>query len=570
MHAQEPVDTTRAPHEIVVEAEAPKLDPGQTSAAVTVIEVDERLPASADLASVVDSASGVVVRRLGGLGDYSAVSVRGSSFRQVQVFLDGVPLNPHGGAAVNLAELPLAAFERVEVYRGNAPVEFGAAPVGGVVNLVSSAEGLPTGGSVASGAHQTARMTGQTSQPFTVGAMPGDVMAFAELFGTQGNYRFFSNNGTIYEVFDDERRLRANNDKSQLSAHLRARVGERHTATLSNAWLSRQEGVPGHLNSPTESVRLGTWRNLSTLRLQQRPGVWSLSERVWLHHRHESFNDREGEVGVGRQWDRYATSSVGALAHAAWAGNALVVPSVTVSARRDGYVQTDRMLDRVADPRVRYVASASASADVWLLDERLRLTPVGQVDVLDNRLLGKVPFAETAIAPDGRDVQVVGSPRLGVLFRPVSGLALKANGGRFFRPPDFAELFGDRGGIVGNTDLLPEVGWQADVGVRGQAAAGPVDAVVELTHFQSHVKDQIIFVQNGQGTSIPTNFGRTSTLGLEAALTLSTPWLDSQSNLTWTRSRNRTDRPELTGKQLPRVPELELSQSTSVHVGEFR
>ncbi|MCO4748020.1 MAG: TonB-dependent receptor, partial [Proteobacteria bacterium] len=47
-------------------------------------------------------------------------------------------------------------------------------------------------------------------------------------------------------------------------------------------------------------------------------------------------------------------------------------------------------------------------------------------------------------------------------------------------------------------------------------------------------------------------------------------WLDSQSNLTWTRSRNRTDRPELTGKQLPRVPELELSQSTSVHVGEFR
>ena len=73
-HADEPSD------EMVIEAERPDApDPGQTSASVTVIAVDETLSAGADVASVVESASGTVVRRLGGLGDYAAVSIRGSS-----------------------------------------------------------------------------------------------------------------------------------------------------------------------------------------------------------------------------------------------------------------------------------------------------------------------------------------------------------------------------------------------------------------------------------------------------------------------------------------------------------
>ena len=104
--ADEPSD------EMVVEAErVAGVDPGQTSASVTVIAVDETLSAGADLGSVVESASGTVVRRLGGLGDYSSVSIRGSSSRQVQVYLDGIPLNPDGTESINLAELPLSSAE---------------------------------------------------------------------------------------------------------------------------------------------------------------------------------------------------------------------------------------------------------------------------------------------------------------------------------------------------------------------------------------------------------------------------------------------------------------------------
>ena len=80
---------------VVVEgerAEAP--DPSRVPAVVTVVEVDESLPAAHDLGEVVEATAGATVQRLGGLGDFAAVSIRGSSFRQVTVCLDGIPLNP--------------------------------------------------------------------------------------------------------------------------------------------------------------------------------------------------------------------------------------------------------------------------------------------------------------------------------------------------------------------------------------------------------------------------------------------------------------------------------------------
>lgn len=118
-----PAEEDESGAEITVEAQAPGARALDDPTSVTIIEVDERLSAAADLADVIETATGTTVVQLGGLGDLSAVSIRGSSLRQVQVFLDGVPLNPDGSATVNLAELPLGAFSRVEVYRSSPPPE---------------------------------------------------------------------------------------------------------------------------------------------------------------------------------------------------------------------------------------------------------------------------------------------------------------------------------------------------------------------------------------------------------------------------------------------------------------
>jgi iron complex outermembrane receptor protein len=553
---------------MVVEAErVAGVDPGQTSASVTVIAVDETLSAGADLGSVVESASGTVVRRLGGLGDYSSVSIRGSSSRQVQVYLDGIPLNPDGTESINLAELPLSAFERVEIYRGNAPPAFAAAPIGGVINLVSG-EREVSSGALTYGQYNTARMSASAVQRGAVAGQDSDVLVLSEVFSTLGDFGYYTDNGTIYNTFDDARLLRENNDKSQLSSYGRWRLGsDSLRLVVADSFLAREEGLPGHSSAPAGNVRLDTVRNLATAQLEGGTQLcWQ--GRLWQQSRHEEYVDLEGELGVGTQWQDSRYRTTGLLVHAAFAPLPWLVPSAVLTGRQDRYLVTDLLNDETEDPRLRYSLSGTLSADAWLRSERIRLTPVLQLSVLNNRLLGTVPFEEAAVAPDGEDTQLAFNPRLGVLGRPTDWLALKANGGSYLRPPDFTELFGDRGGIIGNTDLVPEEGWQWDAGLRLTA---PVSALgtgsLDAAYFWTAAENQIIFVQNSQRTSIPRNFGETRVDGVEVAVALDLlGWVDSQSNLTWTRSENRTPADDVFGNQLPRLPEWEAYQGTSLRL----
>jgi iron complex outermembrane receptor protein len=210
-HAEDATsDDTEAGSELVVRDErvSDRTDAQTTSAAVTVIEVDERLPASSDVSTVVDSASGTTVQRFGGLGDWSGVSIRGSTLRQVQVVLDGIPLNPDGASAVNLSELPLFAFERVEIFRGNAPPELAASPIGGVVHLRTGEGQKGTSAEVSHGSLDTSRVTAMTRQTESMGALPVDVLVVADLFATRGNFEYFDDNGTKYNLFYDRRTTR--------------------------------------------------------------------------------------------------------------------------------------------------------------------------------------------------------------------------------------------------------------------------------------------------------------------------------------------------------------------------
>jgi vitamin B12 transporter len=67
------------------------------------------------------------------------LSIRGSSFEQVLVLVDGVPVNDDQTGHFHLdVAVPLEAIERVEVLRGPAAAVYGSAAIGGVVNIVTT------------------------------------------------------------------------------------------------------------------------------------------------------------------------------------------------------------------------------------------------------------------------------------------------------------------------------------------------------------------------------------------------------------------------------------------------
>ena len=60
---------------------------------------------STTLADLLSSAVGVQVKRYGGLGSFSTVSIRGSTAEQVVVYLDGVPLNQAIGGGADVGRI---------------------------------------------------------------------------------------------------------------------------------------------------------------------------------------------------------------------------------------------------------------------------------------------------------------------------------------------------------------------------------------------------------------------------------------------------------------------------------
>ena len=557
---------------VVSEQRSDAPDPSETAASVTVIEVDERLPASADVAEVVDTASGTTVQRLGGLGDWAGVSIRGANVRHTQVFLDGVPLNPDGATAVNLSELPLLAFERVEIYRGNAPAAFAAAPIGGVVNLATGDRAEPVSAAAISyGALRTTRLTAFTALPHGPPEAPrGDTFLAAEGFTTEGDYSYFADNGTEYNLLDDHIRERSNNDKRQLSVHGRWRRGDdRLRVSLLESFLARDEGVAGHVNNPTSEVRLSTTRSLSVADLDGAAGAVRWRARSWGFIRREILEDPADELGLSTQHNQNQFDALGGLAHAAWAPAPWIAPSLTISARRDGYSALDLEADESTLSLSRRSLTGAAAADLRLADERVGISAVVQGLWLDNRAL------DFETAPDEPEVEVDANtlvhlnPRLGVLVTPWERVALKANVGHYLRPPDLTELFGDRGSIVGNPALLPEEGLQWDVGGRLVLPDGRITGSLDVAHFWNRTTNLISYIQNSQFTLVPINLEDAWVQGLEVAASFDWfGWAETQSNLTRNVSVNLSEDPAYGNNQLPRIPTWELYQRSAVTWGE--
>lgn len=122
---------------ITVEAKRPDWESKLSPGTVTVIRPAEYKGEQKDLPDLLKMVPGVHVREVNGKGQYTLVTVRGSTAAQVGVFVDGVMTNLGGDAAVDISTIPVKNVERIEVYRGYIPARFGGTFIGGVINVVT-------------------------------------------------------------------------------------------------------------------------------------------------------------------------------------------------------------------------------------------------------------------------------------------------------------------------------------------------------------------------------------------------------------------------------------------------
>lgn len=521
------------------------------------------------LSEVLSASAGVRVTQYGGLGSFSTVSLRGAPPGQVSVFLDGLPLTSAAHGVVNLADLPVTAVERVEVYRGLAPLGFGAATPGGAVNLVTSESADVRSLHAAAGSFGA----GEARGTFAGSRGAFSLLAHAGWQGADGDYVFFDDNDTPYNAGDNAWATRINSRYDAGTALARLAWAPRadvHVTARGEAFRKAQ-GVPGRGATQAPNPRLEFERDMLAFEAtaaagSRRPGG---SLRAWEQRERSRFHDPEGQLRLGLQDtdDEFLDRGAAFDAVSPVGGSWLTARGGLAARREDAEISPPTLGAPVPPPSRRETESAHAGLELHLLKDAVLVHAARRWDRQHDHIRATLVAGQPYAVDVTRELDV---PQAGALVRLPRGLEARANWTKTSRAPEFLELFGNQGDVLGNPRLVPERGesWDAGGAWRGRLAG--VATSIEWTAYASHLRQLIVFLPASQRSARPGNLGAAELHGDELA------WRFAWRGLAFSGARTRTSALQTDpttlyyGRRIPQRPEHETYARLDARRGPWR
>lgn len=369
---------------------------------------------------------GLEVQARGPMGVQSDISIRGTTFQQVLVVLDGVRLNdPLTGHFSSYVPLPASAIERIEILKGAASAIYGTEAVGGVVHIISKTfartqkgKGLQaqlTGGEyglwgINAGAHLTGENTSVSA---------GILSNHAQGQPQRGTTGFF--------------------DLTTVSLSVQHRISPRWSAAWRSAYDSRDFSAQNFYTtfaSDTATEKVTSW--------------WHHGQLIYQHNRLRWVTD----AGFKKLQDIFAF-------------NGGSVPN-------NNRTQVLQLLSRA---EYAFSEKSTLTAGIQLFDRQIRSNDRGNHTV--GQYAAFVAWQQEVvpgltIAPALRlDINETSGtewvPQLNVSYKQ-GNYQLRGSAGRTIREPDFTERYNNfnralvPSGRIGNPALEAESGWNYEAG----------------------------------------------------------------------------------------------------------
>lgn len=389
------------------------------------------------------------------------LSIRGGSFGQTLVLLDGLRLNDAQSGHHNLdIPVPPDVISRIEVLRGSGSAWYGSDAVGGVVNVITR---VPEAGEF--------RLRGGFGN-FGVNQQSGTAAATWRNLSQQFSFaRDFSSG------FAPDRDYR--NLSLASVTHARSRLGSTALLLASTDRPFGADGFYGNFNS---------WERTRTWFAAARQELGKHTEVDFAFRRHTDlfvlYRDRP-QVYT----NRHAVES----AQAALRRRETLRPTVTVSYGAEGFRDAIESTNLGHHQRNRGAAYAA----------------------LDVRVLRRFSFSAAAREEVYSGGQRQFSPTAGVGYWATSHVKLRAGVSHAFRVPSYTELYYHDPANIGSPDLRPEKAWNYEGGLDWNAGRVRGD----LTVFERRERDGIDYVRTSS-TDIwrAVNFDRLHFTGAETSL----------------------------------------------------
>lgn len=504
------------------------------------------------LPEILSQQAGVNVQQYGGLGQYSTVSIRGSTAEQVTVLLDGVKLNTAQGGAVDFSSIPLDAIDRIEIIRGGATTQFGSDAIGGVVNIITKKARkkqsfeLSGGG----GSFQTLKENLGYARQFKNWSL----LFNQTHMQSAGDFSFITTPTIIggVPIGGGQEYIRENNSFWSENGLLKFE-GDPHKKlhlSLTTDWFGSHRQVPPTedeviLFSPSNlpEARENLLKNYTSFKADiQDVGTQGLSLHLQPFFRYEysHFQDPSPALGAPINVKNYDKSFGGQMAwdYSAKTGPAVQLFKFNYEIKRELFDNSSPIGNPVPGFHARTTNGVFLSDEASFLEEALLVNPSFRYEHTND-------FGSRV------------SGHLGLRGKPTSWAILKTNIENSFRYPNFNELYFPNEGIIrGNPNLRPESALNFDIGANFIHKYGSH----EIAFFYNRIENSIIYVPISPFTIAPVNTDRVNAYGLEVSTTL-TPWehLDFTANYTYLHAELVS-----TGQQLPGRPRQKLNATLTL------
>jgi vitamin B12 transporter len=479
MQGAQAQQTTTRLDEVVVTATKTEKEIKDVTQSVSVVTGEEiRKSGATSVAEAIQNVVGVTINDQGPKGALQTISIRGASYAQVLVLLDGMRMNSSRDGGVDLSALPVALedIERIEIVRGPSSALYGADAVGGVMNII----------------------TKRSSQ--TVSKIGGAIGSHGYddiLVSTSGK-----DSGIRYSISGDRQTsdgYRPNSDLRQYIVDGRAGYDLSAASSLDVTanYISKENGVPGAIQFPSPQARQLERDAIYGITYRQKIGKeWDLKLSGYQDQNTLGYQDPDFFVN-----SRHETTTRNGEAQATWLMNTWNLFTFGYESRRNDLDSTDD-------------GTHAATNDAGYVQDEISIGD-SLIVVVGDRYDKHSIYGDKA------------SPRVsGRYLIQGTGTIFRASAGKSFRPPTFNDLywpssfFTDSGTTFitqGNPNLVPESAQEYEGSIEQSLGRGNM---LKATGFRRKV-DNLIYWTSTQTeattvVTMPQNIGKADIKGWEA------------------------------------------------------
>ena len=595
-------------NEVVVSASAQKAEINrirQSPMAVTVVDGEKLRGRSSGIEEILTRTSGIKVRKTGGLGSASRISVHGLEGKRVAVYINGFPLNsPDGSFDIN--DIPIDVIKYIEVYKGIVPAEYGGDGLGGAINIVTREDECD--------------LVGFTQELASFGTFK-TLASAQKLFAKPGilfNVAFFKNKSKnnymmSWPVFEtnlpasEYRKVRRNNDYYDADFY-HVGIGFRKLyfdkLDLECAFYRNKKGIQS-LNFDSRHAYTKSLNIMPTLDLEKNNFIFKgLDMRNTLVAPIIRSNMTDTAT-TKTQWDGTVTQAIGETEDNLFneshnrqfeLRNKL---NLKYMLGRHSFNLNDQFVlsdYRPKDERMNeYLGFDPSSFPSKMISNNIGFSHlyVSSDNRFQNSLTMSIYYLKSKIfrtsdALSKDHAEDVAAPKQtsvnktyygfseGVSYEFWKGVRGKISFSHNVRIPDTGELFGNGISIKPSVNLQPEVGNNLNVGIiiDRRNLCGLTRVQWEINFYYMYMKNMIrLFPADTR--SIYTNLGKTSTLGFDTDIKVDvTPNIYAYFNLTlqdirdrqkWLNDEKGTDNPTY-DKHVPNIPSFYYNYGMEYHV----